>query len=248
MTRPSDRRIRQWLALGVSLTFVAAVASVSAVPAAASSHRAGCSSGAHSLSPPGSRVYPDVGNGGYRSVHTDVFMVYDAPSNRFLPGNHVDLTDVATKCLTDFSLDFERSSADRKAGPRLTVQAVTVNAQPASFEFVQPTYPGDPNGDDDPDPLAHAVSNVNPVGPGNPNPPACSPQVFGNAQNGQQCPANKLVVTPAAPITRGSTFVVSVAYTGKPGVHHDGDGTTEGWFRSNRPPGDGGFITTEPAG
>jgi len=246
MTRPSVPKIRPWLALGVAMAFVAAVASAS--PAAAGSQRAGCSSGSHSLSPPGSRVYPEVGNGGYRSVHTDVFMVYDAPSNRFLPGNHVDLTDVATKCLTDFSLDFELSSADRKAGPRLTVQAVTVNGQPATFEFVQPTYPGDPNGDDDPDPLAHEVSNVNPVGPGNPNPPACSPQVAGDSQNGQQCPATKLVVTPVAPITKGSTFVVSVAYTGKPGVHHDGDGTTEGWFRSNDPPGDGGFVTTEPVG
>jgi hypothetical protein len=232
--------------------FVAlAAACALVVPAGASPFAArgvACSPGSHSLSPPGSRVYPDVGNGGYRSVHTAVHMVYDAPSNRFLPGNHVDLTDVATKCLTDFSLDFERSSADRKAGPRLAVQSVTVDGQPAAFEFVQPTYPGDPNGDDDPDPLAHEVSNVNPVGPGNPNPPACSPQVFGNAQNGQQCPANKLVITPSAPIPDGSTFVVSVAYTGKPGVHHDGDGTTEGWFRSNDPPGDGGFVTTEPVG
>jgi hypothetical protein len=31
-------------------------------------------------------------------------------------------------------------------------------------------------------------------------------------------------------------------YTGRPGVHHDGDGTTEGWFRAP----DGGFVTTEP--
>jgi hypothetical protein len=37
---------------------------------------------------------------------------------------------------------------------------------------------------------------------------------------------------------------VTVRYTGKPGVHNDGDGTTEGWFRSS----DGGFVTTEPVG
>ena len=30
--------------------------------------------------------------------------------------------------------------------------------------------------------------------------------------------------------------------TGRPGVHNDGDGTTEGWFRAP----DGGFVTTEP--
>src|SRR5262249_19019052 len=46
----------------------------------------------------------------------------------------------------------------------------------------------------------------------------------------------------------GSLFQVTVAYTGRPGVHNDGDGTTEGWFRSNRPAGDGGVVTTEPVG
>src|SRR6266481_2696155 len=65
-----------------------------------------CSDGAHTLSPPGAHVYPDTGNGGYTSVHTDVHMVYDAAANRFLPGNHVVLTDRATQCLTSFSLDF----------------------------------------------------------------------------------------------------------------------------------------------
>ena len=39
-----------------------------------------------------------------------------------------------------------------------------------------------------------------------------------------------------------------MAYTGRPGVHNDGDGTTEGWFRSDKPAGDGGFVTTEPVG
>ena len=41
---------------------------------------------------------------------------------------------------------------------------------------------------------------------------------------------------------------MSVAYTGRPGVHIDGDGSTEGWFRSDEPAGDGGFVTTEPVG
>ena len=30
-------------------------------------------------------------------------------------------------------------------------------------------------------------------------------------------------------------------------MHNDGDGTTEGWFRSPAQ-GDGGFVTTEPVG
>ena len=55
------------------------------------------------------------------------------------------------------------------------------------------------------------------------------------------------MITPAAPV-RTARFTVTVAYTGRPGVHNDGDGTTEGWFRSDQPKGDGGFVTTEPVG
>ena len=180
-------------------------------------------------------------------------MVYDAPSNQFLPGNHVVLTDRATQCLSDFSVDFERSSVLTEDGPDMTVESVTVNGRPAPFRFVQPTYPGDPNGQDDPDPRAHQASQVIPVGgpDENPLPPACSPQVTGddvNAQNGEPCPANKLVVTPQRPLRKGEVFQVSIAYTGRPGVHLDGDGSTEGWFRSDDPPGDGSFVTTEPVG
>jgi hypothetical protein len=208
-----------------------------------------CSPGAHTLSPAGARLYPDTGNGGYASLHTDVHLVYDAAANRFLPGNHVVLTDRATQCLTSFSLDFERASANTAAGPDMSVGSVTVDGTPAAFTFVQPAYPGDPDGPSDPDPRAHEVSQNNPVGgpAGNPLPPACSPELPStnaapNSQNGRPCPADKLVITPKAPIGAGSVFVVAVGYTGRPGVHNDGDGTTEGWFRAS----DGGFVTTEP--
>jgi Peptidase family M1 domain len=209
-----------------------------------------CSAGAHTLSHFGAHVYPDTGNGGYTSVHTDVDLVYDATTNRFLPRNHVTLTDRATQCLTSFSLDFERRSIDSKAGPDMRVRSVTVNGRPARFTFVQPTYPGDPHGQNDPNPLAHEASQANPVGGPrhNPLPPACSPQLTStnpakqNSRNGTPCPANKLVITPSSPVKSGSTFTVTVMYTGRPGVHHDGDGTTEGWFRAP----DGGFVTTEP--
>jgi len=136
-----------------------------------------CSAGAHTLAAPGSRLYPDTGNGGYTSLHTGVHMVYDATSNRFLPGNHVTLTDRATQCLTSFSLDFERGSANASAGPDMAVNSVTVDGKRAAFRFVQPTYPGDRHGQDDPDPLAHEASQLNPVGgpAHNPLPPACSP-------------------------------------------------------------------------
>ncbi len=212
--------------------------------------------GAHTLAPPGSRLYPETGNGGYTSLHTDVHLVYDATADQFLPGNHVTLTDRATQCLTSFSLDFERRSVNTTAGPDMTVASVRVNGRPASFTFVQPTYPGDPHGQNDPDPLAHQASEVNPVGgpQHNPLPPACTPELTSTnpaqkeSGNGTPCPANKLVITPAGPLRAGSTFQVTVAYTGRPGVHNDGDGTTEGWFRSGKPAGDGGFVTTEPVG
>jgi hypothetical protein len=212
-----------------------------------------CSAGARTLSHFGEQVYPETGNGGYRSVHTDVHLVYDATTNLFLAGNHVDLTDQATQCLTQFSLDFERTSPVA-GGPDLSVSSVTVDGQPASFRFVQPTYPGDPKGPNDPNPLAHEASQLNPVGgpQHNPLPPACTPELTpgaaANAQNGQACPANKLVITPTRRLAKGAQFVVAVNYTGRPGLHLDGDGSTEGWFRLTTPAGDGGFVTTEPVG
>ena len=209
-----------------------------------------CSAGARTLSPPGARLYPDTGNGGYASVHTLVHLVYDARTNMFLPGNRVTLTDRATQCLASFSLDFERKSGNTSAGPDMTVRSVTVNGRAARFTFVQPTYPGDPQGPSDPNPAAHEASQTDPVGGPrhNPLPPACSPELKStdpatmNSLNGTQCPANKLVITPARPIRDGSVFTVTVRYTGRPGVHNDGDGTTEGWFRAP----DGSFVTTEP--
>ena len=208
-----------------------------------------CSAGALTLAPPGSHLYPDTGNGGYISRHTTVALVYNSAANRLLPSNHVVLTDVATQCLTSFSLDFERTSANSKAGPDLKVNLVEVNGHAVSYKFVQPTYPGDPNGPNDPNPAAHEASQNNPVGGPQHNtlPPACSPELPSvsaakDSMDGTQCPANKLVITPRRPIQNGSVFTVAVYYTGRPGVHNDGDGTTEGWFRSP----DGSFVTTEP--
>jgi len=238
-------------------TGAAGQAAIAGQAAVAGRAATGCSAGAHTLAPAGSRLYPETGNGGYVSVHTDVHMIYDAVRNRFLPGNHVTLQDRATQCLTSFSLDLERRSTVRTAiGPDLTVRRVQVNGAPASFRFVQPTFPGDPRGQNDPRPAAHQASENRHVGGPrhNPLPPACSPELPStafatrNAQNGTPCPANKLVITPAAPLPSGSVFTVTVWYTGRPGVHTDGDGFTEGWFRSDKPAGDGGFVTTEPIG
>ncbi len=239
---------------GVSMALPAAAATTAAISTtatstAATSTAAHCSAGAHTLSPPGSRLYPETGNGGYTSVHTLVHLVYNATTNRFLRGNKVMLTDRATQCLTSFSLDFERKSLNAKSGPDMSVQSVTVNGQPATFAFAQPTYPGDPKGQDDPNPAAHEASQTTPVGGPhhNPLPPACTPELQStsrpvNSLNGTQCPASKLVITPAKSIKDGALFTVTVSYTGRPGLHNDGDGSTEGWFRAP----DGGFVTTEP--
>jgi hypothetical protein len=248
-------RFRRPIALAVGVVSLTAVglgplAFTSGVAVASASTGGKCSAGAHTLAAPGSRLYPETGNGGYRSVHTDVHLVYDAGTNSFLPGNSVALTDQATQCLTNFSLDFERSSANTTAGPDLSVKSVTVNGRPAKFTFEQPTYPGDPKGQGDPDPRAHEASQANPVGgpDSNPLPPACTPELNdsqdADALDGTQCPANKLVVTPSFPVRDGSRFTVQVSYTGRPGVHNDGDGSTEGWFAATG----GGFVTTEPVG
>ena len=104
-----------------------------------------------------------MGNGGYESVHTDVYLNYDAIANLFLPGTHVDLrSGDAVPHRFQLRLRADERLDRRRHGPNMTVSSVTVNGAPATFAFVQPTYPGDPNGQDDPDPLAHAVSNVEP--------------------------------------------------------------------------------------
>ena len=41
---------------------------------------------------------------------------------------------------------------------------------------------------------------------------------------------------------------MTIDYTGRPGVHTDGDGSTEGWFRVATAGSEGAFVTTEPVG
>src|ERR1700749_2265011 len=102
------------IALVASVTVAACGGSGSGRSASASITEAGhaadrrCSAGARTLSAPGAVMYPEVGNGGYTNLHTATHTVYDAPTNRFLPGNRVDLTARATQCLSSLSLDFER--------------------------------------------------------------------------------------------------------------------------------------------
>ena len=54
----------------------------------------------------------------------------------------------------------------------------------------------------------------------------------------------ELVITPAAGIPVGSSFVVEVAYAGRPHTVRDADGAREGWFRTP----DGALALDEPIG
>jgi hypothetical protein len=58
------------------------------------------------------------------------------------------------------------------------------------------------------------------------------------------------VITPDEPIPSEAVFTVTVNYTGRPGGHTDGDGSTEGWFRVNTSaaPNDGGncYVRYKP--
>ena len=198
--------------------------------------------GAHTLAPPGSHLYPETGNGGYTSLHTLVHLVYDATANRFLRGNRVVLTDRATKCLTSFSLDFERRSANTAAGPDMHVALGhrERRSRPVRASSSRPIRAT---------PTGRAIRTrsrtrrrrANPSAARATNPcrrPArrsCSRRAQrADSLDGTPCPANKLVID-AAEADRGRLqFTVVVAYTGRPGVHNDGDGTTEGWFRAAR--------------
>jgi hypothetical protein len=211
-----------------------------------------CGPGARTLSQPGNRVWPELGNGGYKSIHSDVHTVYDAPTDKFLPGTRVELTQQATQCLTEFSLDFDRrngvSPTATTPGPDMTISSITIDGVPATFAHKQPTYAGDPNGWDDPDPLAHQASNTNPVSATNPNPPACAPTGNSAAAQGVPCGETKLVITPAQPIADGATFKVVINYTGQPGIRLNPSLGNEGWFKNNSPAGEGAMVTSEPSG
>ena len=105
-----------------------------------------CSSGAHSLSKFGDRVYPEMGNGGYTSLHTDVYLNYDAIANLFLPGTRADLQVRSTQCLSDLSFDFEQTNGHTAdgSGPNMTVNSVEINGQPASVHVRAADVPGRP--------------------------------------------------------------------------------------------------------
>jgi aminopeptidase N len=60
----------------------------------------------------------------------------------------------------------------------------------------------------------------------------------------------KLIVTPAAGITEGTQFTVTVEYSGEPRPVVDADRSSEGWIRACSRPGecDGSFTVNQPIG
>jgi aminopeptidase N len=53
-----------------------------------------------------------------------------------------------------------------------------------------------------------------------------------------------LLITPPRTIESGASFEVTVYYSGRPGVHNDGDGGEEGWFKAPA----GSLVSGEPVG
>ena len=151
-----------------------------AVPASASVAGGGsCSAGAHTLAPPGSHVYPETGNGGYTSLHTLVHLVYDASHEQVPAGQPGGAHRPGHPVPDQLQPRLRAAFRQHQRRPDMTVSSVSINGHPARFRFVQPTYAGDPNGQDDPSPAAHEASQNNPVGgpSNNPLPPACAPEL-----------------------------------------------------------------------
>jgi hypothetical protein len=65
------RRVRIAAVSGLTLAALAVIPTTTA--AAGPSAGPNCSSGAHTLSHYGEHVYPETGNAGYTSLHTDVY-------------------------------------------------------------------------------------------------------------------------------------------------------------------------------
>ena len=235
---------------GLILPWIGLAAPADASPVGASpAGGGGCSAGAHTLAPPGSLLYPETGNGGYTSLHTLVHLVYDADHEqvpaRQPGGPHRPRHPVPDQLQPRLRADVRQ----HQRGPGHDGQLGHRERRPGPVQLRPADLPGRPERAERPEPRRPRGVGVQPGRrPGSqPAAPACTPELpntdaAADSMDGTQCPANKLVITPPAPIRDGAVFTVTVNYTGRPGVHNDGDGTTEGWFRAS----DGGFVTTEP--
>ena len=169
------------------------------------------------------------------------------------PGTHVDLQQRATQCLTDVQPRLRaHERLHQHHGPGPEPDGPVDHDQrpvPATFTFKQPTYPGNPNGLDDPEPARARRVELQPGQRDQPEPAGLRAdrhlrRPAGRAVPGEQARDHAGRADPGRHGLQGRRSTTS----GRPGVHVDGDGATEGWFRNNNPVGDGGFMTTEPVG
>ena len=201
-------------------------------PAALQSPLAPCSSGAHSLSHFGERVYPEDGQRrlherphgrtpGLRRRHEPL----PAREPRRPDGSSHAVPDRLQPRLRAHERERRRPEHDRRLGPRERTARV-LHVRPADLSRAIRTGRTTPTRSRTRSPTRTPSARRTRT-----RPPA-RPRSGNNSQNGTQCPANKLVITPSAPIADGrDVHACTVNYTGRPGVHVDGDGSTEGWFR-----------------
>ena len=236
---------------GALLLLAGPVATAGATPAGPSP--SGCSS----AEPARCRItatasIPDMGNGGYRSVHTDVHLVYDAPSNTFRPGTYVALTDRATHaCPTSAST----SSATPCSAPTGLIWPSAPSPStgcPRATRSCSRPIRATRRGRNDPDPRAHEAGQT----PG--RRAGAQPAAAGllaavdgatdDGQDGAALPGDRARhhagAADSAPAPRSWSLST---HTGRPVLHLDGDDSTEGWFASDDPAGTAGFGTAEPS-
>ena len=209
-----------------------------------------CSAGAHTLSRPGAHVYPDTGNGGYASVHTDVHLVYDArqqvparqPRRAHRPGHAVP-DQLQPGLRAEVRQYGGRTRHDRQVGHRQRPRG-RLHVRPADL-------PRRPERAGRPQPAgARGLAEQPGRRPGEqPAAPGLLARTAGHRRRRELAERDPVPGQQAGDHAedpdQGRLGVHREGQLhGRPGVHNDGDGTTEGWFRAS----DGAFVTTEPVG
>ena len=187
-----------------------------------------CFAGARSLSTFGARLYPEMGNGGYTSVHTDVFLNYDALTNLFLPGTHVDLTaalDAVPERLQPRLRAHERRTP-RRHRPEHDRQLGHGQRPAGDVQVRAADLPGRPErpGRSRPARARRSRTRTRSTRPTRTRPPARRRSAT-RAQNGTAVPGEQARDHAVGADPERHDFTVTVNYTGRPGVHADGDGS-----------------------
>jgi len=166
------------------------------------------------------------------------------------PGNHVTLT-AGPPVPEQLQPDFERRSVNKTGGPYMAVTSVRVNGAPPRSRSSSPPTRATRTAER-PEPAGAPASEVNPVGGPHqirsrrPDPRADLHQPATKESGTHPVPGQQARHHPGSR-QRREHVPVTVSYTGRPACTTTGT-APRGWFRSNQPAGDGGFVTTEPVG